>query len=96
MILGTIPADSFVVDSYPRGYDRMTTSLDCDANIAICRKYGLLHDRILLHLQAELSRLELDLECIDDAQAKGVHFEERRGLWCDLLANLGERKHLQR
>ncbi len=74
----------------------MAAPLDCDADFAVCRKYGWLHNRILLHLQAELSMLELDLECIDDAQAKGVQFEERRGLWCVLLANLGERRHLQR
>ena len=56
----------------------MAASLDCDADFAICREYGWSHNRILLHLQAELSRLELDLEYVDDTQAKGVQFGERR------------------
>ncbi|KAL9075464.1 MAG: hypothetical protein Q9161_001536 [Pseudevernia consocians] len=76
------------VNSYPRGYARLAASHDCHANFSIYRKYGWLHNRVLLYLQAELPRLEWDLQLIDDEQAEKVQFKERKGLWCDRLDNL--------
>ena len=55
----------------------------CDANFSIYRKFGWLHNRVLLHLQAELSKLEFDLQTIDDKQAESREFKERVGLTCD-------------
>lgn len=71
------------LDSYPRGYPRMAACFYCDANFSSYRKYGWLHNRVLLHFQAELARLEDELQHIDDAQAGRVLFKEHKGLWCD-------------
>lgn len=53
----------------------MAATCDCDAKFSICRKFGWLHNRVLLHLQAELARLEYDLEWIDAAQAERQEFK---------------------
>lgn len=63
----------------------MAAVYNCDANFSACRKFGWLHNRVLLHLQAELGRLEDELQDLDDEQAAKLQFKERRGLWCDVL-----------
>lgn len=75
--------NSFTVESYAKGYPRMAAVYDCDANFSACRKFGWLHNRVLLHLQAELGRLEDELQDLDDEQAAKLQFKERKGLWCD-------------
>ena len=80
---GTTPVDELVVDSYPRGYPRMAACQACDANFSIYRKFGWLHNRVLLHLQAELAKLEFDLQMMDDNQAESREFKERVGLMSD-------------
>ena len=54
-----------VVDEYDEGYGRLAAFEDCDPNFLIYRKYGWLHNRLLLHLQDELKKLEEDLERLD-------------------------------
>lgn len=84
---GTTSTKSFVVDSYPQGYARMAACNNCHPNFSIYRKYGWLHKFFLLHLQAELARLEDELREIDKWQAARAQFEERRGLWCEVMSN---------
>ncbi|CAF9906334.1 MAG: hypothetical protein ALECFALPRED_002202 [Alectoria fallacina] len=75
-----VPENIRPLDSYPRGYPRMAACQACDANFSIYRKFGWLHNRVLLHLQAELSKLEFDLQTIDDKQAESREFKERTKL----------------
>ena len=53
------------MDEYDEGYGRLAAFEDCDPNFLIYRKYGWLHNRLLLHLQDELKKLEEDLERLD-------------------------------
>ncbi|CAD6583884.1 MAG: hypothetical protein ASARMPRED_001538 [Alectoria sarmentosa] len=78
-----VPEDIRPLDSYPRGYPRMAACQACDANFSIYRKFGWLHNRVLLHLQAELAKLEFDLQMMDDNQAESREFKERVGLMSD-------------
>lgn len=66
----------------------------CDANFSIYRKFGWLHNRVLLHLQAELAKLEFDLQIMDDKQAESKEFKERVGLTCDGREKAGKKETL--
>ncbi|KAK0509130.1 hypothetical protein JMJ35_008501 [Cladonia borealis] len=58
------------VDDYPEGYGKLAAFIDCDPNFRIYRKFGWLHNRVLLHIQDELQELEEELEMIDAWEAK--------------------------
>ena len=53
------------MDEYDRGYGKAAAFEDCDPNFLIYRKFGWLHNRVLLHLQDELQELEQKLESFD-------------------------------
>ena len=53
------------MNGYSEGYGRLAAFEDCDPNFLIYRKFGWLHNRLLLHLQDELKKLEEDLERLD-------------------------------
>lgn len=59
-----------LVDEYERGYSRLAAVEDCDPDFLICRKFGWLHSRLLLHLQDDLQRLERELERLDKREAQ--------------------------
>jgi len=51
------------------GYPRLAAFLNSDENFLLCRKYGFLHNRVLLYRQDELRELEnqlLDLDAEDE------------------------------
>lgn len=58
------------MDDYAEGYGKLAAFIDCDPNFRIYRKFGWLHNRVLLHIQDELQKLEDDLERIDAWEAK--------------------------
>ena len=58
------------VDQYPEGYGKLAAFIDCDPNFRIYRKFGWLHNRVLLHIQDELQKLEKELEVADEWEAK--------------------------
>ena len=58
------------MDQYPEGYGKLAAFIDCDPNFRIYRKFGWLHNRVLLHIQDELQSLEQELEIVDDWEAK--------------------------
>ena len=64
-IIASLTESMAVVDEYDEGYGRLAAFEDCDPNFLIYRKYGWLHNRLLLHLQDELKKLEEDLERLD-------------------------------
>lgn len=59
-------ANPVTVDIYPPGYGRVAAFEDCDPSFQICRKFGQLHIRLLLHLQDEVQELEEELESLDN------------------------------
>jgi hypothetical protein len=38
-----------VVDDHPNGYPRFAAFMNSDENFLMCRKYGFLHNRVLLY-----------------------------------------------
>ncbi|KAF2470482.1 uncharacterized protein BDR25DRAFT_226246 [Lindgomyces ingoldianus] len=58
------------VDDHPNGYPRLAALLNSDENFLICRKYGFLHNRVLLYRQDELRELEQELLSMDKAAQK--------------------------
>lgn len=68
------------MDDYQRGYSRLAAFQDCDPNFSVYRKHGWLHNRVLLHLQAELQELEHEIQMVEEMQAeRGL----LKGLRCD-------------
>lgn len=61
-------ADDPAVSEY-HGYGRVAAYEDSDPSFLIYRKFGWVHNRILLHLQDELVDLEGQLEDLDKWEA---------------------------
>ncbi|MCJ1245850.1 hypothetical protein MMC30_003054 [Trapelia coarctata] len=80
------------IDSYPEGYPRVAAMEDSDPNFMICRKFGWLHLRVLLHYQDQLVELEEDLERIDAFDA-GSDFRKLKSRRRDEAIN-SERKDI--
>jgi hypothetical protein len=55
----------FAVDDHPNGYPRLAAFMNCDPNFLVCRKFGFLHNRVLLYRQDELRELEEELLSMD-------------------------------
>jgi len=53
------------IDDEPAGYPQLAAFLDSDPNFMMCRRFGVLHMRLLLYRQDELADLERRLSCID-------------------------------
>ncbi len=69
------------MDEYGRGYARLAAFENCDPSFLVYRKFGWLHNRVLLTLQDELQLLEEELLLLDKVEAtKGnpVHQQSRR------------------
>ena len=58
------------MDDYPEGYGKLAAFMDFEPNFQIYRKFGWLHNRVLLHIQDELQVLEQELEGIDNWEAE--------------------------
>jgi len=50
------------VDELPDGYGRVASYMTCDKNFLLYRRFGWLHNHILLDLQDEIQMLEAELE----------------------------------
>ncbi|KAI9817249.1 MAG: hypothetical protein M1827_001362 [Pycnora praestabilis] len=60
----------FPVDSYPDGYPRLAALINSDPNFSMCRRFGTLRNRVLLHRQDELAVLEKKLNEMDRVHEK--------------------------
>lgn len=61
------------IDGYPRGYPQFAATLNSDDNFRVYRRFGTLRNRIILHKQHELAKLEErlnELDKIDDKEHK--------------------------
>jgi hypothetical protein len=81
-----------LVLSCPEGYPRLAAFLDSDENFMLYRRFGFLHARLLLYKQDELRRLEMELDNMDqtDAKENPIILQSRR----KDDAEVGERKKL--
>jgi len=80
------------IDDHPNGYPRLAALLNSDENFLICRKYGFLHNRVLLYRQDELRELEeqlLRMDKVAEKQDDGTLACRARGERCS-----GERRDL--
>jgi hypothetical protein len=59
----------FSVKDYPQGWPQLAALLYHNDNLAIFRRFGLTHCRVLLHLQAEIQLLEQKLSDLDHADS---------------------------
>ena len=53
------------IDDHPMGYPRLGSLMNSDENFLLCRRYSLLHTRVMLYRQAELAQLERELFELD-------------------------------
>ena len=64
---------SLAVEDHPVGYPRLAAYSDSDECFMILRRFGYLHQRLLLHRQDELRELEDTLSDMDKKDAKDPH-----------------------
>ena len=70
-----------LVDDYGRGYGRLAAFEDCNPSFLVYRKFGWLHNRVLLQLQDELQVLEDDLmrlDTLEPTRSNPVYQQSRR------------------
>ena len=58
------------LSALPSAYPKFVDWLDSDDSFLVCRRFGWLHSRVLLHRQEELIRLEHCLEELDRIDLK--------------------------
>ncbi|EKG10148.1 hypothetical protein MPH_12748 [Macrophomina phaseolina MS6] len=88
------------VQYHPQGHPRLAAFLNSDENFFICRRYGLLHARVMLYLQDELRELqgellELDAEDAGSADPFILHSrqynDQRNGERKELIHKINEK-----
>jgi hypothetical protein len=57
------------IEKYPRGWPQLAAFLNSEDNFAIFRRFGNVHCRLLVHLQAEIQILEHKLKELDESDA---------------------------
>lgn len=74
---------SIIDESYPLGWPQLAAFLNSVDNFAIFRRFGTAHCRILLHLQAEITAIEKELDELDKADSENpdMHYRLRRNEW---------------
>lgn len=59
-----------LVEDYPQGWPQLAAFQNSKDDLRICRRFGLLHCRLLLMLQAEITELEAKLLKLDKEDAE--------------------------
>ncbi len=54
-----------IVEDSPEGYPRLASFIDSDVDNVMFRRFGILHARLLLYKQAEITELERELQELD-------------------------------
>ena len=54
------------MENHPKGYPRTAAYIDSDVDTALFRRFGILHARILLYMEVELTELEARLAKLDE------------------------------
>ncbi|PPJ50711.1 hypothetical protein CBER1_07695 [Cercospora berteroae] len=58
--------DTRSLEDYPKGFPRFAAWMNCDENFLMTRRYGWLHNRVMLYRQSELRQLEIKLQLCDE------------------------------
>ena len=66
-----------LVNDHPDGWPRLSAFLNSDDNLVIFRRFGLLHCRELVMLQAELNELEKYRAALDRQDASSLEKNHR-------------------
>ncbi|KAK7548921.1 hypothetical protein BKA81DRAFT_368412 [Phyllosticta paracitricarpa] len=85
--------DMHCIDYHPEGYPMLAAMLNSDENFLMCRRYGFLHNRVLLYRQDELRELESRLLALDrmdfrDGNKRFLKSREADDSRSDVRANL--------
>jgi hypothetical protein len=75
------------VESCPTGYPNVAAFLDSDECFSVYRRFGFLQSRLLLNKQAKLRKLEVELECLDEKEAKT---DDRHPMTIDVSDEIAE------
>lgn len=59
----------YTVSAYPLGYPKWAAYQSCDPVFRVYKRFGTLRNRLLLHRQYELAKLEHDLNVLDEKDA---------------------------
>ncbi|KAL8904970.1 MAG: hypothetical protein Q9207_002923 [Kuettlingeria erythrocarpa] len=67
-------------DDHPRGYPKLAAFVNSSQTYLMCRRFGFLHSRVLLHRQDELAELEKQLIALDeeDLELEPLALQSRR------------------
>lgn len=63
-------AHASIDETYPQGWPQLAAFLNSSDNFAIFRHFGTAHCRLLLHLQAELTEIEKQLDDLDKSDSE--------------------------
>ena len=58
-------SNNHLVESYAEGYPQLAAFMNSDSNFAVYRRFGMLHARLLLHLQNKIAAMERKLNRLD-------------------------------
>jgi hypothetical protein len=61
--------NSCIVDDYPEGFPKLAAFISCDDSLAMHRSFKYCHNRVLLHLEVEITELEKKLHILDKEDA---------------------------
>lgn len=68
------------MELYPEGYPRLSAYVNSDNDTALFRRFGVLHARLLLYKEVEITELEAHLNALDKVDA-GDPDGEQPNLW---------------
>ncbi len=76
---GEEEADKIVtVDEYPKGFPRLSAFVSSDDDFLMVRSFSRCHNRLLLHLQVEITELEKALDDLDKKDEADPAMKYRR------------------
>jgi hypothetical protein len=65
------------VHDFPEGLPQLAAFMNSNDSFALCRRFGRLSDRLLLHFQVKLTGMEKELDEIDKADGEHPRLELR-------------------
>lgn len=75
-----------LVERYPQGFPRLAAFQDSSSDLAIFRRFGTAHCRLLMHLQCEITSIIKELDELDISDSEGgMLYRLRRNEWYEGL-----------
>lgn len=70
---------SCTVDEYPKGLPQLASLISIDDSLAMHRSFKYCHNRVLLHLEVQITELEKELYKLDKEDAADPNMAYRLG-----------------